>query len=262
MVEQPRSSRNHVFGIFTPAKNHRFQALSAPDAEDWVNLIGAQAPIDETQEAFLALTRNSRTNHYSSDAESMGFGKAAKQQQQQNLYSQQHEYLSANEVTSLSDSSDGPRPSRGSIIRRRPDSVVSFKVSSISIAKPSPTTTRLRAASVLRDPERVLCEDYLQCLRTKGSVRQWKRLWVVLRPKSITFYKDLQEYSAVRIIPMSDVINAAEIEPISRSKMFCLQIIADKSYRLCAPNEETLARWLGALKSIVVAHKKLFESQQ
>jgi hypothetical protein len=57
---------------------------------------------------------------------------------------------------------------------------------------------------------------------------------------------------------MSQVIEAAEVDPLSRSKKFCLQIIAeDKSYRLCAPDEESLANWLGSLKSILVARKKL-----
>lgn len=60
---------------------------------------------------------------------------------------------------------------------------------------------------------------------------------------------------------MIEVINAAEIDPISRSKISCLQIIAqEKTYRLCAPNEEALARWLGALKSVIMARKKLESS--
>jgi hypothetical protein len=59
---------------------------------------------------------------------------------------------------------------------------------------------------------------------------------------------------------MSQIINAAEIDPISRSKNFCLQIIAEeRSYRFCAPDEEALARWLGALKSVVVTRKKAIE---
>ena len=46
------------------------------------------------------------------------------------------------------------------------------------------------------------------------------------------------------------MINAVEIDPVSRSKPHCMQIIvAEKSYRFCAPSEEALARWLGALKS-------------
>lgn len=57
---------------------------------------------------------------------------------------------------------------------------------------------------------------------------------------------------------MDQVINAAEIDPISRSKNFCLQVIAeDKSYRFCAPDEEALAKWLGALKSVIVARKRI-----
>lgn len=66
-----------------------------------------------------------------------------------------------------------------------------------------------------------------------------------------------QEYSAVKIIPMTQIFDAAEVDPISRSKNFCLQIIAEeKIYRLSTPDEESLAQWLGALKSIIVARKK------
>src|SRR4029077_14996957 len=77
-----------------------------------------------------------------------------------------------------------------------------------------------------------------------------------LETNCITF----QEYCAVRIIPMSQVINAAEIDPVSRSKNFCLQIIAEeRSYGFCAPDEEALAKWLGALKSIIVVRKKAID---
>lgn len=61
----------------------------------------------------------------------------------------------------------------------------------------------------------------------------------------------------MRIIPMSQVINAAEIDPMSRSKNFCLQVITDdRTYRFCAPDEEALAQWLGAMKSVLIARKK------
>lgn len=69
---------------------------------------------------------------------------------------------------------------------------------------------------------------------------------------------DHQEYCAVKVIPMSQVIEAAEIEPVSRSKNFCLQVIAEeKSYQLCTLDEESLTKWLGGLKSIIIARKKL-----
>lgn len=126
------------------------------------------------------------------------------------------------------------------------------------------------------DPERVIWHGYLLCLKSKGGVRQWKKLWVVLRPKNLAFYKNedvcfptyiastffpeltaLQEYSAHLIIPFSNIISAVEIDPVSRSKYHCMQIIAEeKSFRFCAPSEEALARWLGALKSQLAKRKE------
>ena len=135
---------------------------------------------------------------------------------------------------------------------------------SVSAPEERPLSSSLRDTvhaadlGILRDPERVICQGYLQGLRIKGAVRQWKRLWLVLRPKNLAFYKDEQEYAPVKIISLSQVVDAAEIDPMSRSKRLCLQIITvEKTYRLCAPDEESLARWLGALKSIIVARKKI-----
>ena len=194
---------------------------------------------------------------------------------------------SGNEITSYSEWSDGPASNTSTYVKSKS----SFQ--NLSASAPSSTQpplprdqNRVVDAATPRDPERVICNGYLQCLRIKGSVRQWKRLWVVLRPKSLSFYKDdqvglsslsspaliqepcwyerestniknQQEYSAVRIIPMEQVIDAAEIDPMSRSKQNCIQIIAEeKSYRLCTEDEESLAKWLGSLKSILVARKK------
>lgn len=41
-----------------------------------------------------------------------------------------------------------------------------------------------------QDDEKVIWHGYLLCLKKKGGVRQWKRLWVVLRPKNLAFYKN------------------------------------------------------------------------
>jgi hypothetical protein len=108
------------------------------------------------------------------------------------------------------------------------------------------------------DPERVIRQGWLQVLRSKGGVKQWKNSWVVLRPKTLSFYKNEQEYSAVRLFSMSSVIDAAEIDPVSRSKQFCLQLILeDKAYKCCAPDEDSLAKWLGSLKSVLVKRLNL-----
>jgi len=75
---------------------------------------------------------------------------------------------------------------------------------------------------------------------------------VVLRSRSLSFYKNGAEYAAVKILPMHTIVTAAEIDPISRSKNFCFQIITDdKTYRFCAPDEADLDKWLGAMKSVL-----------
>lgn len=159
---------------------------------------------------------------------------------------------SAHDVTSFSEWSDVP------ISTAKMGSMSSFH--DISTSAPahhqSPINQNLDFG-VPWNHEKVICHGYLQGLRIEGSVPQWKRRWAVLRAKSLAFYKDEQEYSAIKVIPMSQVIDAAEIDPLSRSKNFCFQIIdEEKTYRLCAPDEESLARWLGCLKSIIVVTRQ------
>lgn len=102
------------------------------------------------------------------------------------------------------------------------------------------------------DPERVIRQGWLHVLKTSGGLRQWKTLWVVLRPKNLSFYKDDREYLAVKIVSMASVINAAETDPISKTKKYCFQVIVeDKTFRLAAEDEETLDKWVGALKSVL-----------
>ena len=58
------------------------------------------------------------------------------------------------------------------------------------------TGHQLDGAAADIDGERVVWHGYLLSLRTKGGVRQWKRLWAVLRPKSLTFYKNEEVHIA------------------------------------------------------------------
>ena len=105
--------------------------------------------------------------------------------------------------------------------------------------------------------DRVIHHGHLLCLKSRRGVKQWKRLWVVLRSRSLTFYKSEDEYAALKIIPLSSLISAVEIDALSRSKNCCMQIIAEeKNYRFCAPDEASLARWLGAVKSRLVKRKE------
>ncbi|KAJ5246198.1 hypothetical protein N7468_001181 [Penicillium chermesinum] len=253
-------------------------SLSERDADEWISRIRSESPSDETDPTFLSLATavnppkiqkqlvEDTTDHSDFDIT----GRPSSPELGRSLPPSSHSraskppYIqdySGNEMTSFSELSDYTPPTRGSYLRSVPSNQT-LSVSAPEDAPDKPASlprdpSRQSDLGVLRDPARVICQGYLQGLRIKGTVRQWKRLWVVLRPKNLAFYKDDSEYSALRIISMSQVIDAAEIDPLSRSKTFCLQIIAEeKTYRLCAPDEESLARWLGALKSIIVARKK------
>ncbi|KAL2829978.1 PH domain protein [Aspergillus cavernicola] len=271
-IKSHRSSRQYVFAIFTPSKSHRFQASSDKDMEDWIQRIRAESRITEDEEALFALSKKrdsvaaekqriyDTTDHsdfeYRERASSPELGRDMPSGYRPKRPIAPQDY-SANDITSYSEWSDGPGSNTSVHSRSRPS------IPDLSSSAPASQPALPREAgrghetTILRDPERVVCNGYLQCLKIKGGVRHWKRLWVVLRAKSLAFYKNDQEYSAVKIIPMQQIFDAAEIDPVSRSKKFCLQIIAEeKIYRLCTLDEESLAKWLGALKSILVTRKK------
>jgi hypothetical protein len=106
------------------------------------------------------------------------------------------------------------------------------------------------------DDERVVYHGWLYVLKSKGGVRQWKKIWVVLRPKGLAFYKSDEEYSATHILPFSSIIDAVDIDSVSRSKQYCMQVISEeKNFRFCAPDENSLAKWLGAFKSLLIKRK-------
>lgn len=164
---------------------------------------------------------------------------------------------SGNEVSDMSDAD---------ITRPRDRSSVSIAEGSLAVQAPgvrpllgarNASQMSVTSPATEQDPERVVWQGYLLYLKTIRGVRQWKDLWVVVRPKNIALYKNDSEYSPTLIIPLSAVINAVEIDPLSKSKTHCLQIITEeKSYKFCAHNEDTLDTSLGALKSLLAKRKE------
>ncbi|KAF4553877.1 PH domain-containing protein 2 [Elsinoe fawcettii] len=112
------------------------------------------------------------------------------------------------------------------------------------------TVAQMQAAA------RIICQDWVLLLRSRGAVKQWKKTWMVLRPGSLSMYKNEKESSAVKIIHFDEILDAVEIDPISGSKRFCFQVITEeKGYRFCAPDEDKLLKWLGAFKSLLVKRR-------
>lgn len=273
-----KTHTEHVFGVFTPSKNYHFQGVSAQDSANWIECIRNEARVDGIDEVELAsptLPLDPRESHsydttdeFSGDDHvaaavpadvnqrtTPGQNGRARASTVQKPASRLNEY-SSNEVnTSHSDFSDGPIGSLPkSLTSSLPRSSVLAPIASDQNLPPSMPRNASQASGfdTAVDPERVIRQGWLQVLRSKGGVKQWKNFWVVLRPKTLSFYKNEQEYSTVKLFSMSAVIDAAEIDPVSKSKQFCLQLILeDKAYKCCAPDEDSLAKWLGSLKSVL-----------
>lgn len=169
--------------------------------------------------------------------------------------------LSGNELASHSDFSDND------VQRLQGASIESLAVQtpneSSSVPKPPAHPAMMnrslsQASVVEQDPDRVIWQGWLWLLRTKGGVRQWKDMWGVLRPRNLILYKDGSEYTAQWIVQLSNVVNVVDIDPLSKSKTNCLQVITEeKSYRFCAHDEESLLQCLGAFKSLLAKRRGL-----
>ncbi|OJD31242.1 ph domain-containing protein [Diplodia corticola] len=282
----------HVFGLFSPSRNYHLAALSDKDAQDWVELIRRESRIDEEEEEMILASPNGsgkgktfgsrnrsserkiREQLLSSSSEGEGLARPPSSMRPEDLHSARrtsHTFqYSGNEQASFSDYSDTPvptgfrestlsfsQPNDGnagyeSSLSGRPS--LGRNVSQVSNAGANPETG---STGKKPDNERVVFQGWLYILKSKGGVRQWKKLWGVLRPKSLGLYKNEDEYSANLIIPFSNILNAVEIDPMSKTKRFCMQLITDqRNYRFCAPNEEDMTQWLGAFKSLLARRKE------
>ncbi len=286
LLKDPKQKRQNVFGLFSPSRNYHLEANTKKDAEEWVELIRKEARIEEEEEEmFLASPGANVSGSYGGFEHEMQKQRDERQALEERLASSSPEpgeplprlpkqraaiansqrrpsrtlEYSGNELGSHSDFSDmdnhaateGP----ASAILEEPSALRPSNSGRPMLG--GRNISQMSVSNVEQDPERVVWQGYLLYLRSKGGVRQWKDLWTVLRIKNFALYKDEGEYSPRLIIPLSSIINAVEIDPISRSKIHCMQLITEeKSYRFCAHSEESLDKSLGAFKSLLAKRKE------
>lgn len=264
-VKAPKSKRPNVFGIFSPSKNYRVQAPSQAEADSWVDHIRRECAFEHTERESEYIPKqripvmdveesawemSDHDGHGGDNLSSIPHNTASILRS--NLLE-----VSGNDITSCSDLSDVPPrsvPYRSLGYLDRLD----HNMQPLRTQVDRQPSLRRHAShhsdkeSRNTNPERVVFNGYLFCLKNKKGVRQWNKYWVVLRAEKLALYKNDQEYSAIRIIPLDQVVDAADIDPISRSKVFCFQLITEgATYRFCAPDEEALDHWLGSLKSVL-----------
>ncbi|KAL6702837.1 hypothetical protein ACN47E_000864 [Coniothyrium glycines] len=256
-----KKKMEHVFGIFSPARNYHLGASTDREAQDWVDLIRAEARMDVEEGDMVIMSpatgqntstgfdRSTRENFVSSSSETDP--RPSTSVAHENMHSarrpSQALNYSGNERGSISDfdfSDTGFAASAASLPR--------------NISQQKRNVSQQSNLGSTPDDERVVYHGWMYVLKSKGGVRQWKKAWVVLRPKCLAFYKDEHEYSASLILPLSSIIDAVDIDSVSKTKHHCMQIISEeKNIKLCALDENSLAKCLGAFKSLLVKKREV-----
>lgn len=266
------AKKPNVFGCFSPSRNYHFQADDAKAAQEWVDLIKETAVLENDSELRMAEQINrgivdksndsSDNNRLWSSSPEPIHNTAAMGVRSMNtgaLSSQTLDYSGA-ELVSCSSVSDIGRLSQLSLCQ--PEQHVNPpQPISEEPAAPEPGVLRNLSGFSADDDSKTIWHGYLYVLKSKSGLKQWKKFWVVLRTKNLAFYKDDDEYRAIRLVSLDDIIDAVELDPLSRSKKHCMEIITGaKSFKLCASDEESLTRWLGAFKSTLAKRRPLVET--
>lgn len=212
-LKDPKGRREHMFGLFSPERNYHFQASSAADARSWVDIISREARIDEEEELVMvgspvanrsmprinANLEQQRRRLSTSSPEPLDgpssplpTGSASGTRSGVRIAGLHHTSFQENEYSgaehaSFSDLSDNPATTSAS-------GTGAALHSAQAIARPH----TMRLASQLStaamqggadEDERVIWHGHLLALKSKGRVRQWKKLWVVVRLKHVALYK-------------------------------------------------------------------------
>lgn len=215
-----------MFGVFSPSRNFHLEAPTEKEAQQWVECIRREARFDEEEEEMILASPTGAKSAYngfgrsatvrqppmaplnrmdSSSSDQEGRTQGARPRDipsglRRTRDSSTFMDYSGNEDASYTDFSDtGPvglqdsslsisqqlQTGGGVATPKQDDPVYLNQVASLPQA-----STQSSGINVQQDEERVVYHGWLYVLKSKGAVKQWKRLWVVLRPKSLALYKD------------------------------------------------------------------------
>ncbi|KOS19096.1 putative PH domain-containing protein [Escovopsis weberi] len=298
-LRDPKGKRKNLFGLFSSSRNFHFEAPTAQDAQEWVDLIRNEARLEEEEEEMVLngygrrsispvrpgivmpsslgqildnsdshgvnVLSSSTENHSIFDPPNPNFMSCGRQRMSSTFESSG---LSCNDMPSNSDFSDLEVNRNGTVscenlavqppVDAGPLGAVPRKPLPPGQRPPTAGRSASQSAAAEQESERVIWQGWLWRLQSKGGVRQWKDMWGVLRGRNLVLYKDENEYSAQWIADVTDVVDVVDIDPLSKSKTHCLQIITEeKSYRFCAHDEESLVLFIGAFKSLLAKRRSL-----
>jgi hypothetical protein len=187
-----------MFGLFSPSRNYHLQASSEEDAQEWAELIRREARIEEEEEEMFLASPGAQPGADKSFEKSMEEQRRWREERLGssspepvgvrvilNVQSQSLDY-SGNELGSYSDLSDSA--AAGGI--RGSSSLSLPQRETLQQSDGQRNMSQVSGLDINQEEGRVVWHGYLFSLSTKAGVRQWKKTWVVLRPKNLAFYKN------------------------------------------------------------------------
>ena len=227
ILKDPKGRRQNIFGVFLPSRNYHLQAKNDKDAHSWVELLKHEARIDEEEQEILLgrpVANRSRPNHSNSQivdsarSDDENLGSSSPEPFNFPMHhtvtrdgvsipgirrASVHDFdYSGDDYGPSSDLSDAVPPQTsnttafGSLLQQeapgKPNADAAPMPRDSNDLRRQDTVQNGSQQSIVQmeqDEERVIWHGYLLYLRSKGGVKQWRRHWIVLRPKNLAFYK-------------------------------------------------------------------------
>lgn len=99
--------------------------------------------------------------------------------------------------------------------------------------------------------EYMIESGYTKKLSNKS--RSWKQYYLVLTNKNLYLLNNDEELIPHEIIPNVDLTDVIELDPINKSKSWCLLVVTSaKTMKFATKDEPDMVKWLSALKTISV----------
>ena len=218
-AELKSPKKEFVFGVFSPSRNWHLQGSSLDETRKWVHQIRQTARIEETDEVFL-MSPTIQSGHLVSMASVKNDNKKISPPTSPGgrggdgyLSSHTLDYSGASisstselggMVSQLSLSNTPAESSNSAAAGRRassgmPGGMGSVGAGSVPLqrsmsADPEPGVVRhesnLSTFQGHMSDSKVIWHGYMYVLKSKSGLRQWKKMWIVLRPRNLAFYKN------------------------------------------------------------------------
>lgn len=127
-----------------------------------------------------------------------------------------------------------------------------------ALEEPAELSSNMHQLSTMiinKDSEDIVDMGWL--IKRKKKMNQWRKVWVILTSRRLLIYKN-EPIKSIKVQPphkeldVQNIIDVMELDPISRSKKYCFQIITpERRIQFATAGEEDLIRWIAAIKCVI-----------